>query len=460
MEAWTAYRDENRSQFLADLLEFLRIPSVSAEPAHAVDVERAAQWVADRLRKAPVEHVAILPTGGHPAVYGDWLHAPGRPTVLVYGHFDVQPADAASEWTHPPFDPVVREDRVYARGATDNKGNMLVPILAVEALLRTQGHLGVNLKFFFEGQEEINSPDLPKLLASQRRLLACDFVLNADANQWAEDQPALFVSSRGLCSLQVDVQGPAFDLHSGLYGGTVPNPIHTLVDLLHALHAPDGSVQVAGFYDGVPPLSAEERRLIARIPFSETAYRQQAGVAGLTGESGYSTLERAWVRPTLEVNGIWGGFQGDGMKTIVPSRAHAKLSCRLVPDQDPARIAALITEHLQQRAPSSASVQVVTLAGAADPYRIPLDHPGIRAAHQVLASLYDKEPYYARSGASLPVCNLFLQELGAHSVIFGFGLADERAHGPDEFFRLQSFELGQESYCRILRQLGEWERLT
>jgi acetylornithine deacetylase/succinyl-diaminopimelate desuccinylase-like protein len=306
---WQTYLEERQVDFTERLLEFLRIPSISSLPEHSADVRAAGEWVAAQLRSAGMEHVEIMETGGHPVVYADWLHAPGKPTVLIYGHFDVQPVDPLSLWNSPPFEPVIQAGRVYARGASDDKGNMLAPLLALEALLATEGALPINVKCFWEGQEEIGSPTLPAFVAAHRDRFACDFVLSADGGQWGEDQPELLVGLRGLCALQVDVVGPAYDVHSGLYGGAIQNPIHALAALLASLRDAEGRVQVEGFYDDVLELSAAERAEIARIPYDEAGVRQNLGIDTFFGEAGYSALERSWVRPTLEVNGIWCGFQ-------------------------------------------------------------------------------------------------------------------------------------------------------
>ena len=312
MSTWQTYLDDNASRYLDELLDFLRIPSISALPEHIPDVQRAAEWVAARMRAAGIEEVRILPTGGHPVVYGEWLHAPDKPTVMIYGHFDTQPVDPLDLWTHPPFEPTIEGDRLYARGATDDKGNLLAPILAIEALLKTECALPLNVKFFFEGQEEIGSPQLPAFVAGHKELLACDLILSADGGQFSETEPALQVGLRGICALQIDVRGPTRDLHSGGFGGAVQNPIHALAHLLDSMRNPEGKIMVEGFYDAIPPLTEDERTRIAAVPYDEAAYKEDLGVADLYGEPGYSTRERTWVRPTLEVNGIWGGFQGEG----------------------------------------------------------------------------------------------------------------------------------------------------
>jgi acetylornithine deacetylase/succinyl-diaminopimelate desuccinylase-like protein len=449
------YLSAHQQRYLDELLDFLRIPSISSLPEHAGEVERAAAWVAERLRAAGIEHVQTLPTGGHPVVYGDWLHAGDKPTILIYGHFDTQPVDPIELWTSPPFEPVVRDGRVYARGATDDKGNMLAPILAVEAMLRSAGGLPVNLKFIFEGQEEIGSPQLPEFIAAQRELLACDLAVSADGGQWSETEPQTLLGLRGGCGVQIDVHGAKTDLHSGQYGGAIENPIHALVRILDSLHAPDGTITVAGFYDDVVELSREERDRIATVPFDEQTYLDQLGIDALFGEPGFTTYERTWIRPTLEINGIYGGFQGDGIKTVLPNAAHAKITCRLVPNQDPSRIVQLLIEHVQQQPVAGVKVSVQPLPFRAYPYVMPSDHPGNAAARAVHHELYGRDPYDTRSGGSIPIVMLFLQNLGVHTVNFAFGLTDEQPHAPDEFFRLASFERSQRGYVMLLNRLAD-----
>jgi len=457
MASWKSYLAKNQDRYLRELLEFLSIPSVSSLKEHQTHVARAADWVAARMRAAGLENVQVLPTGGHPVVYGDWLHAADKPTVLIYGHFDTQPVDPLELWSEPPFEPAVKNDRVYARGASDDKGNMLAPILAVEALLSSEGRMPLNVKCFFEGQEEIGSPQLPQFISANRQMLACDVIYSADGGQWDEDEPALMMGLRGLCNLQIDVRAARSDTHSGTFGGTIMNPIHALVRLIHTMHTPQGRVAVAGFYDAVRELDETEKEQIAAIPYDEAHYKSDLGVDELFGEPGYSTYERAWTRPTLEVNGIWGGFQGEGVKTVLPSTAHAKISCRLVPDQDPAQIIELLSAHIEKYRPPGVKVTVVPNPSLADPFLIPDDHPGNLAAVDVLRELFGKEPYYARMGGSIPVCGIFLKELGAYTVNFGFGLKDENIHGPDEFFRLKSFSRAQLAYGMLLKRLGKYK---
>jgi acetylornithine deacetylase/succinyl-diaminopimelate desuccinylase-like protein len=452
--SWQTYLESNQPDFTARLLDFLRIPSISSLPEHADDVRAAGAWVAAQLRNAGMEHVEMMETGGHPVVYADWLHAPGQPTVMVYGHFDTQPVDPLELWESPPFEPVIKGDRVYARGASDDKGNMLAPLLALEALLKSEGSLPINVKCFFEGQEEIGSPTLPAFIAANQTKFACDFVLSADGGQWSEEQPALLVGLKGLCALQIDVVGPAYDVHSGLYGGAIQNPIHALAAILASMRSPEGKILVEGFYDDVSPLSATDRADIGRVPYDEESVRQKLDIDAFFGEPGYTTLERSWGRPTLEVNGIWGGFQGAGVKTVLPSEAHAKITCRLVANQNPDKIAQLLMAHVERHTPPGVRVITALKENGAVPYLMAGDHPGNLAARDILVEEYGKEPFLARSGGSIPVTAMFLESLGVFTVSFGFALNDERQHSPNEFFRLANFVRGQRAYCKLLHRLA------
>ena len=449
------YLRENGARFRKELFEFLRIPSISALPENASDVRAAAEWLERRLTAAGLAGARVLETGGHPVVYGEWIGAPGKPTVLLYGHFDVQPVDPLHEWETPPFEPTVRDGRVYARGATDDKGNLFLSILAVEALLKTADKLPVNVKFLLEGQEEIGSPQLGAFLAANKALFACDVIVSADGGRLGEDPPALIIGTKGICALTIGVQGAKSDLHSGIYGGAVANPLHALVQILASLRGADGKILVDGFYEEVAPLSDADRERIAAAPFDEAAYTSMLGIDTTFGEPGYSTLERAWARPTLEINGLWGGFQGTGMKTVLPAEAHAKVSCRLVADQDPQRILERLTKHIHAHAPPGVRVSVTPHPGSSRAYLVPAEHPGNRAAHAAVEDLLDKDPYYARLGGTVPVYEMLQRELGAYAIAFGWGSNDEGQHAPNEFFRLKSFELGQRGYCILLEKLAE-----
>ena len=455
MEKWEQYLASRQKAYIDQLADFLRIPSVSSLKEHDADVARAAEWVAERLKQAGMETVEILPTAGHPVVYAEWVQAPDKPTVLVYGHYDVQPVDPVDLWTSPPFEPAVRNNRIYARGASDDKGNMLVPIVTAEALLQTSGELPLNVKFLFEGEEEKGSPSLGAFLKQHKARLQCDLVLNADSGQWDENQPVLLLGLRGLVGVQIDVTGPKGDLHSGLYGGVVPNPAHALVHLLDSMHADDGSVAVEGFYEQVRSLTQPDRELLAALPFDEADLKAQVGVDALYGEPGFSALERIGARPTLEINGLWSGFQGEGIKTVLPSMAHAKVTCRLVPDQEPDAIRERLQAHVARHTPPGVRVEVKALDGGARPYLIPADHPGNQAAAKVLKEIYQKEPFYVREGGTVPVTALLLEHLGVYSTGFGFALRDENFHAPNEFYRLDSFAKGQVAYGKMLACLAQ-----
>ncbi len=455
MVTWETYLVQQKERFLDELMEFLRIPSISALPVHRADVQRAAHWLEAKMKAAGIESVRLMPTGGHPVVYGEWLHAPGKPTLLIYGHFDTQPVDPLNLWDHPPFEPHIKDGRIYARGATDDKGNLFIPLMVVESMLKTGGRLPINLKFLFEGQEEIGRPQLPDFIATHKDLLLCEMVLSADGGQWDEDYPALILGTRGLAAVFIDVQGPDHDLHSGTYGGTIVNPIHALAQILDSMHDRDGRITVEGFYDDVRRMSDEEQAQMAQVPFAEAEYLGETGSTSIFGEPGFTTYERAWARPTLEVNGLYGGFQGEGLKTVLPSTAHAKISCRLVADQDPSQIADLVVRHVSKVTPRGVKVATTKRNSGAIPYLIPPDHRGLQVAASVLKDLYGKEPYRIRMGGTIPANALFLQLLGAYTIVFAFGLQDELQHSPNEFFRLSSYERGQKAYGMLLNQLGE-----
>ncbi len=456
--SWETYLVENYDRFLGELLDFIRIPSVSALPEHAADVERAAVWVAERLTAAGAEHAEVMPTGGHPAVYADWLHAGAdKPTILIYGHFDVQPADPLELWQTPAFEPTIRDGRIYARGASDDKGGMITPILALEALLKTEGQLPVNVKFCFEGQEEIGSPQMGGFIEKHAEKLACDLVLTSDGLLWSGDQPMILLGLKGLTGLQINVTGPKGDVHSGLHGGVLHNPIEALSKIVASLRHPDGKIAVEGFYDDVVELSTEARAAINEVPHSDEAYMDELGVPELFGEPGYNTRERNWIRPTLELNGIWGGFQGEGTKTVIPSAAHAKITCRLVADQDPLKIQQLLVDHIKAHTPVGVTVDFDLKRGGSVPYLMAADHPGNVIAAEVLAELYGKEPYQVYVGGSIPITTHFLTYLGANTINFGWTAGDENLHAPNEFFRLDNFKRGQRGYCMILKRLADYQ---
>ncbi len=448
-----AYFDRHRDDVLAELVAFACIPSISADPAFTADVGRAAQWLAERLSRAGLHHVRLMPTAGPPVVYGEWTLAPGAPTVLVYGHYDVQPPDPLGKWVSDPFRPEVREGRLYGRGVSDDKGPLLIPIYVVQAFLATTGALPINVKFLIEGEEESGSAHLEDVIREHASLLAADFVLSTDGAMWRIDEPSLTVASRGLVGLEFTLTGAAKDLHSGRHGGGVANPLHALAELAASLHTSDGRVAVEGFYQDVVDLTPAERSAVGALPFDEGRYLREVGAPGGFGEPGYSLLERQWTRPTLELNGVWGGYQGAGSKTVIPSEAHAKLTCRLVPGQDPHDILKKIVAHLNRYAPGGTRLSTACHDQVCFPYRIAADHVGLKVAEAVLERIYHKPPVTVMMGASVPVCDMFRRFLHLDTVFFSFSTADEDYHAPNEFFRVCRLYEGLEawaSYCELL----------
>jgi acetylornithine deacetylase/succinyl-diaminopimelate desuccinylase-like protein len=418
---------------------FLRFPSISALPEHAPDVRHAAEWLAATLREAGVEHVEVAETGGHPVVYGDWLHAEGAPTVLVYGHYDVQPVDPLDLWTSPPFEPVVVDGRMLARGAADDKGQIHAHAMAAAALTATRGGFPVNVKYVFEGEEESSSLHLAAWLEANRERLSADVAIISDTGFFEGNLPSITVSLRGLMYCQIDVVLSPVDLHSGGFGGAVNNPAIALAQIVAALKGPDGRIRVPGFYDEVVELTDAEHAAMAELPFDEEAYRVATGVSALVGEAGYSTLERRATRPTLDVNGIWGGFQGHGSKTIIPAHAHAKVSCRLVADQDPAVIFSRLRDFVLAIAPPGVAVTVQDLGGG-HPSRTPIDHPVTLAAARALEAVFGRAPVFAREGGSIPVTAEFGRVLGLPVVLLGFAPPHDNAHAPNEWMDLANYE--------------------
>ncbi len=449
-----AYLEMHHAQALAALQEFAAIPSVSTDPAYQADMAAAAQWVAARLAEAGMDGVEIIATDGHPVVYAEWLHAPAAPTILVYGHYDVQPPDPREKWLSDPFAPEVRDGRLYGRGVSDDKGPMLIPLLTAQAYMATAGRLPLNVKFLFEGEEEVGSPSLEPFIAAHAARLAADFALSADGAMWRIDEPSVTVSSRGMTGMEFSVRGAAKDLHSGRHGGAVANPLHALAALVASLHSADGRVSVAGFYDDVAELSAAEHAELAALPFDDDVYRREVGAPALFGEAGYTTAERMWVRPTLEINGMGGGYQGAGSKTVIPAEAMAKITCRLVPNQQPADIAAKIVRHLHAHTPPGVTLAVRGGGHDALPYRIPDDHAGLRTAVEVLTAVYAQTPLKVRMGGTLPVSELFQRLLGIDTVFFSFSTADEDFHAPNEFFRVQRLYDGLTAWAMYWARLG------
>ena len=428
-------------------VELLRIPSISALSEHADDCRRAAEWIADALRQAGLEHVEVSPTDGRPVVYADWLHADGAPTVIVYAHYDVQPVDPLELWHKPPFEPVIDGQRLYARGAADDKSHVALLTNTAAAWLAVRGRLPINLRVVFEGEEESGSENLDHWLAKNRERLVADLAVISDNGFFDGNLPAITTGLRGMMYAQIDVSGPTQDLHSGGYGGTVRNPATVLAEIVAQLHDADGRVTLPRFYDDVRPLDAQERAESARLPFDEAAYMDEMGVDALYGEAGYTTLERRGVRPTLDVNGLWGGFQGEGAKTIIPAMAHAKVSCRLVPDQDPKTIFDGLRERVAALTPAGVAT-TVTLINTGYPSLTPIDHPATIAAAQCLEEVFGRAPLFVREGGSIPVTASFASILGLPVTLLGFMNPDCRAHSPNEFVRLDNWEAGHRAMVR------------
>jgi acetylornithine deacetylase/succinyl-diaminopimelate desuccinylase-like protein len=436
---------------------FLKIPSISAIPAHADDCRRAAVWLADAMTKAGVENAEVAETGGHPVVYADWLHAPDAPTVIVYGHYDVQPVDPLDLWTSPPFEPVVVGDRILARGAADDKGQVHAHLMAADALMATRGGYPVNVKYVFEGEEESSSAHLDAWLAANRERLAADVAIISDSGFFEGNLPAITLSLRGIMYAQIDVVGTAVDLHSGSYGGAVQNPANALAQIIAALKGPDGRIRIPGFYDDVLPLPEADRAALAALPFDEADYQATLGLPALVGEVGFTTLERRATRPTLDVNGIWGGFMGEGSKTIIPAHAHAKVSCRLVAAQDPDRIFEAFRAFVEEIAPPGVTTSVRYLGGG-HPGVTPMDHPATRAAARALEATFGRAPVYIREGGSIPVSASFASILGLPVVLLGITPPDENAHAPNEWMDLRNYETGIRTFARMFDELVDLPR--
>ena len=437
--ALDAHLAETHDARLESYKEFLRIPSISALPEHAPDVRRAAEWLADALRTAGLENVAVEETRFHPVVYADWMHADGAPTALVYGHYDVQPVDPLDLWTSPPFEPVVVDGQMLARGAADDKGQVHAHAMAAAAILATRGGFPINVRYVFEGAEESGSEGLDAWLTANRDRLTADVAIISDTGFFEGNIPAITVGLRGLMYAQIDVVGSPVDLHSGSYGGAVQNPANALAGIIAALKGPDGRIRIPGFYDAVVALTDEEHAAIAELPFDEDEYRERRHVGELVGEVGYSTLERRATRPTLDVNGLWGGFQGHGTKTIIPAHAHAKVSSRLVPAQEPHDIFEKFRDFVLEIAPPGVEVTVQDLGGGR-PSRTPIDHPMTKAAARALEATFGRAPVYIREGGSIPVTASFESILGLPVVLLGFAQPNDNAHAPDEWMSLDNYE--------------------
>jgi acetylornithine deacetylase/succinyl-diaminopimelate desuccinylase-like protein len=453
MQEVITFIDAHRQRFVDELVAWVRIPSISSDPTHAADMKKNAEHLARQLRSLGAGRVETWPTAGHPAVFAEWMGAPGKPTLLVYGHHDVQPIDPLGEWVTPPFEPAVRDGRLWGRGVVDDKGQVYIHAKAIESFVKTRGALPINLKMIVEGEEEVGSANLDVLLRERATDLAADFVCVSDTAMFGRGIPSLCVGLRGLAYVEVFVDGPALDLHSGTFGGGVMNPVNALARMIAALHDEDGRVTVQGFYDAVRPISDSERREIAALPFDEREWLRSTGAPATWGEKGYSTLERVWARPTLDCCGIGGGFQGEGAKTIIPSRARAKISCRLVPDQEPDDIASKLTAHLQRIAPLGVRVRVDMLHGGR-PYLAPTDHPVYEVAKRAFSKAFGKPTVFMREGGSIPFVRTIADATGKPCLLMGFGQPDENAHAPNEWLDLENYHVGIKSAAYLYDELS------
>ena len=446
----------NRDRYVDELKQYLAIPSISALPQHAADVRRAAEWTAESMKTAGLQNVKLIETPGNPVVYGDWLNAPGKPTILFYGHYDVQPVDPVELWTSPPFEATVRDGEIYARGSADDKGQVFMHIKAVEAHIKQSGSLPLNIKFFIEGEEEVGSVHLDDFVRSHKQELAADVVVISDSPMFDRGIPSICYGLRGLTYFQVDLRGTKSDLHSGSFGGAVANPAFVLANVLSQMKDRSGRIKIPGFYDDVRALSEAERAEWKKLPFNETKYRKELGAPKLFGETGYSTLERVWARPTFEVNGLLSGFTGEGAKTVLPATAMAKVSMRLVPDQDPKKIGELFVAYLQKVVPKTVELKVTRMHGG-KPWMTEFDNKYVRAAGRAIQQGFGQPPVFNREGGSIPVVSTFQEELGLPSVLFGVGLPDENAHAPDERLDLGNFHNGIIASAYLYQEIASLE---
>jgi acetylornithine deacetylase/succinyl-diaminopimelate desuccinylase-like protein len=435
--------EKNKDNYLAELFELLRIPSVSADSRHKDDVRRAAAFVLQKLKAAGVDHAELMETGGHPIVYGEKIVRPSAPTVLVYGHYDVQPPDPLDRWTSPPFEPTVKDGKIYARGACDDKGQFYMHIKALEIMIG-QNEVPCNIKFMIEGEEEVGSAHLGDFVKTNKDKLKADVILISDTSLLSLDQPSITVGLRGLSYMEVQVTGPNRDLHSGVYGGAVANPANVLCHMIASLHDENGRVTIPGFYDDVVELTTEDRAVLNRAPFNLENYKKELGIAEVHGEKGYTTMERTGIRPTLDVNGIWGGYTGEGAKTVLPSTASAKISMRLVPNQQPDTITKLFTRHFLALAPKSVSVKVTAHHGG-EAAVTPTRSKAFLAAAAAFEEVWGKKPIPTRDGGSIPIVALFKKELGLDTVLMGFGLDSDALHSPNEHYGIANFLIGIET---------------
>ncbi|HVU98672.1 MAG TPA: dipeptidase [Puia sp.] len=443
MSTWKEYQEKNKARFLSELLELLRIPSISARSEHKADMLKCAEAVKQRLLDAGVDKAEIYPTDGHPVVYGEKMMDKSKPTVLVYGHYDVQPADPLELWHSGPFEPVIKDGKIFARGSADDKGQFYMHVKAFETMVQTNT-LATNIKFIIEGEEEIGSPNLAKFVSTHKDLLKSDVILISDTAMLSLDTPSIDIGVRGLSYIEVEVTGPNRDLHSGVYGGAVANPITMLAKMIASCHDENNHITIPGFYDDVVEATPAERQLMAKAPYDEVEYKKDLGVKELWGEKGYTTHERTGIRPTLELNGIWGGYTGEGAKTVLPSKAFAKISARLVPNQSATVITEKLLNYFRQIAPPGVTVKAEEHHGG-EPYMTPIDSKAYRAAAKAIEATFGKVPIPVRGGGSIPICSLFEQHLGVKIVFMGFGLDSDNLHSPNEKFDLANFYKGIET---------------
>ncbi len=451
------YLNVNRQKHLEKLFEFIRIPSISPLKENKKDMLRAANWLKDYLEDIGLRNVSIEHTKGHPIVYADWLNAGEKPTLLMYGHYDVQPIDPIDLWDSNPFEPEIRDKKLYSRGSSDDKGQLFMHILVVEAILNTHGELPVNVKFVLEGEEETGSPSLSTYLENNKEKLNTDIIVIHDTIMKAPNQPSICYGLRGLCGVEIDVKGPIGDLHSGLYGGGVQNPIHALINLLSTFRNEDGEILIDGFYDKVEKIKHKEKDAISSFGFNEDKLKKELGVSELFGEKGYTYLEQTWVRPTLEINGIYGGFSGEGSKTVLPSKAGAKITCRLVPNQDPDDITEKIIAHINKNKPKGVTLSISKFDNG-PPFYTSYDHPAIKAAARSYEKVYKTPTSFARMGGSIPIVAEFKSKLNATIVMMGFGLETENFHAPNEHFHLENFDKGLRVISNYYGEIANLEK--
>ncbi len=440
---WKQYQKDNQERFLQEMMDLLRIPSISARDEHKGDMVRCAKAVREAMLAAGCDKAEVMETGGHPVVYGEKMVDPASPTVLVYGHYDVQPVEPLEEWKTPPFEPTIIDGKVFARGSADDKGQFYMHIKALETMVKTQT-MSTNIKFIIEGEEEIGSPNLGSFVASHKDLLKADVILISDSSLLSMENPSLDTGVRGLSYIEVEVTAAARDLHSGTYGGAVANPIVVLSKMVADCHDENNHITIPGFYDDVDVISESERELINKAPFDEKEYKEEIGILELVGEKGYSTYERTGIRPTLELNGIWGGYTGQGSKTVLPAKATAKISARLVPSQDSHKMTALLLDYFRKAAPSSVTVHAFEHHGG-EPYVTPIDSKGYQAASKALETTFGKTPIPVRGGGSIPICNTLEKKLGIKIVFMGFGLDNDGLHSPNEKYNIENFYKGIET---------------